>query len=117
MVSSPNRNLPVQSRTRNSFQVTIETDNRSSRLVTPACETGISICTVANKSEIVGNGHWRNAELFTDPSFIPHLSRSTIKLYYTIVLNALCQVLVGGADVNARHCRDSAKRQRRTSDS
>src|SRR5438477_2508911 len=113
MVSSPNRNLPVQSRTRNSFQVTIETDNRSSRLVTPACETGISIRTVANKSEIVRNGDWRNAELFTDPSFIPDLSRSTIKLYYTIVSHALRQVLVGGADVNARHCRDSAKRQRR----
>src|SRR5437870_10723241 len=95
----------------------METDIRSSRLVTPACETGISIRTVANKSEIVRNGYWRNAELFADPSFIPHLSRSTIKLYYTIVFHALCQVLVGGADVNSRHCRDSAKRQRRASES
>src|SRR5437879_8200852 len=93
--------------------MTIETDDRSSRLVTPACETGISIRTVANKSEIVGNGHWRNAELFTDTSFIPHLSRSTIKLYYTIVSHALRQVLVWGAVVNTRHSRRSAKRQRR----
>src|SRR5437588_7657247 len=52
-----------------------------------------------------------------DPSFIPNLSRSTIKLYYTIVSHALRQVLVGGADVDTRHSRHSAKRQRRASES
>src|SRR5438552_19007744 len=52
-----------------------------------------------------------------DTSFIPHLSRSTIKLYYTIVSHALRQVLVWCADVNTRHSRHSAKRQRRASES
>ena len=46
-----------------------------------------------------------------------HQSRSTIELDHTIVSNTLCQVLIGRADVNARHCGESAKRQRRTSES
>src|SRR5438034_3599842 len=101
----------------NSLQVFVETDNRPSGPLAPPCKTGISIRSVANKPEIVRNGHWRDAELFTDPSFIPDLSRSAIQLDYAIVFHALCQVLVGGADVNTGHCRDSAKRQRCTGES
>src|SRR5262245_39721211 len=70
-------------------------------LFTPVRYSRKSIGAVTNKRKVIRNRPGRYAEFFNDASLIADCVGPAVKLHDPSFVNALAQVLVGRADVNA----------------